>query len=194
MAQARQDYFTRKVPTRVDIRPDSAEGKGFFGADGATFGDVLDAINPLNHIPIVSDIFSAATGHTASAASKLVGGTLLGGPIGFIASLANVIYEDATGTSPARALYAAITGDAPEATQVAASEPAAGKPETLAALVPASAPFEAAKIAPLTTAALTTKDKAVLELYGNSTASAHASYKRAQLRPYLQDVSVSRVL
>ena len=33
-----------------------------FGKDGLSFGDVLDAINPLNHIPVVSDIYSNLTG------------------------------------------------------------------------------------------------------------------------------------
>lgn len=122
ITQARLDYFNAQGATRINIRPEPSEtiGQSLFGKDGLTFGDVLDAVNPLNHIPIVSDLFASVTEHTPSAASRLVGGALLGGPIGFVASLASVIFEGETGNTPAQAVYAALTSDAPAPTQLAA--------------------------------------------------------------------------
>jgi len=195
IAQARMDYFTREAPTRIDIRPTPENGgdQAFFGKDGLTFRDVIDAINPLNHIPIVSDVFASATDHKASTASKLIGGTLLGGPIGFVASLATIIFENATGESPTQAAYAALTGTTAQPTQLADVTPP--EPVELAGLSPAASP--AAMSAPTmnqsTTAPISTKDKAVLDLYGTST-SAHASYRNAQMLPYLRDVTTSKML
>jgi hypothetical protein len=192
IAQARMDYFTREAPTRIDIRPEAKANsdQSFFGKDGLTFRDVIDAVNPLNHIPIVSDLFASATEHKPSTASKLIGGTLLGGPIGFVASLATVMFENATGESPTQAAYAALTNTKTPPTQLAAAAPQTPpEPIELAALSPAAAPtMNQSPRKPIST-----KDKAVLDLYGTST-SAHTSYRNAQMLPYLRDVSVSKVL
>lgn len=187
-----------------------------FGKDGLSFGDVLDAINPLNHIPIVADVFANLTGHTASAGSRLVGGALFGGPIGVVASIASMLFEEGSGgNSPAEAVYAALTGPE-QATQMASSATvtpvavasvgdatqtqtaAPVEPVQLAALAPATGAssrtpvVDAAKNAlskiPVNTAA------AVLDLYGASPASAHGSYQKAQMLPYLRDVTVSKTL
>lgn len=196
--------------TRIDIRPEQQAKAGFFGEDGPGFRDVLDAINPLNHIPIVADLLESATGHKVSTASQLIGGTLLGGPIGFMASLAGVIFKDATGKTPTDAVYAALTGDdttavasavapAEKTQQTAAVESAEPEVMQLASLAPAAAaPVEAVtsqlQAQATTNTALTAKDKAVLDLYGNSARSAHHSYQKAQMLPYLRDVTTSKVL
>ena len=180
--------------------------KGFFGPDGPSFRDALDAINPLNHIPIVSDIFASATGHEPSTASKLAGGALFG-PLGFAASLASVIFEDAAGgQTPANAVYAALTGDS------ATSSATTDTPTQLAKADTAVEPVDATELASLepaaasTAVAATTRADAtlaaapestgnpVLDLYGSSNASAHASYKKAQLLPYLRDVNQTKVM
>lgn len=56
---------------------------------GISFSDVLDAVNPLQHIPVVSSLYRAATGTTISDGSKVAGDTLYGAllPGGAIASL-----------------------------------------------------------------------------------------------------------
>ncbi|MFZ4541646.1 MAG: hypothetical protein ACOYNL_07545 [Rickettsiales bacterium] len=200
--------------TRIDIRPQGANNGAttIFGADGLTFRDALDAINPLNHIPIVSDILADATGHVVSTASKLVGGALIGGPIGFIASLASVIFEGETGHSPAQAAYAALTEESstlvvhntalPEANEevTALAAPVNSVEETqIASLEPAVVALANSNLSVATerarSAAIprTDKDRAVLELFGNSS-SALGSYKKAQLLPYLRDANHSQVL
>lgn len=76
-----------------------AENAAFapFGDDGFSFLDVLDIINPLQHIPVISTLYREATGDSLSAASRIAGGALFGGPIGAAASLVNVVVEEASG-------------------------------------------------------------------------------------------------
>src|SRR4051812_19831607 len=78
--------------------PQNAAPSSFFaGSDGLSFKDALDIVNPLQQIPIVSTIYRAITGDTISPASKLAGGALYGGPIGFVLSLADEVIETQTG-------------------------------------------------------------------------------------------------
>jgi hypothetical protein len=68
-----------------------------FGADGFTFLDFLDIINPLQHIPVIGTAYRALTGDEIDPGSRIAGGTLFGGPIGTIVSMANVAVEQNTG-------------------------------------------------------------------------------------------------
>ena len=70
---------------------------GFWGADGLTFGDILDLINPLQHIPVVSTIYRAITGDEISPGARIAGGALFGGPIGLALAAVNAVVETATG-------------------------------------------------------------------------------------------------
>jgi len=155
-----------------------------------TWRDVADTLNPLTHIPFVSTVFNEMTGHTPAAAPQLVGGMLLGGPIGFLIGLANVVFEDQTGKGVGGTLLAALTGDESEpTTQLAAAdahEQDAQPEQELASIAPMAAPVEMGVI--------NAQDNAVLALYGGSAASAHSSYQKAQMLPYLNDVTVSKVL
>lgn len=62
-----------------------------------SFWDVLDVINPLQHIPIVSTIYRGITGDTIQPAARVMGGMLFGGPLGGMASIANAVIEEAQG-------------------------------------------------------------------------------------------------
>ncbi len=179
IAQSRRDYFREESPTHIDIRPEASTTatRGFFSADGPSFRDALDAINPLNHIPIVSSLFEKATDHQASVAAKLVGGALFGGPVGFAVSLASTIFEGETGANPSDTLVAAIEGTDKSPTELA-SAPA---PAELAMATPPATPASASA-------------SPILTLYGDSPASAHAAYRDRQFRPYLQQVTTSQVL
>ncbi|KAA0682815.1 hypothetical protein [Roseomonas genomospecies 6] len=62
-----------------------------------SFGDFLDIINPLQHIPVVNSIYREITGDTIKPSSKVIGGILFGGPLGGMASIANAVVEQAQG-------------------------------------------------------------------------------------------------
>jgi len=91
-------------------------------AQAPTLRDIGDALNPLEHIPFVSTLYDQWTGHTPSSGSQMIGGALLGGPIGFAASLVDVVFKQQTGKPVGEAMVAALTGGGGKseaATQVA---------------------------------------------------------------------------
>ncbi len=83
----------------------------FFGDDGFTFWDFVDMINPFQQIPIVSTAYRAITGDEIDPGSRLVGGTLYGGPIGLAASTFNVVVEHQTGKDVGEHVLALFEGD-----------------------------------------------------------------------------------
>lgn len=68
-----------------------------FGDGGFGFHDVLDAINPLQHIPIISTLYRAITGEKIDVAPRLIGGAIYGGFFGFLGEAVNAAVEDSTG-------------------------------------------------------------------------------------------------
>ena len=65
-----------------------------FGDDGFTFGDIIDIVNPLQHIPIISNIYRSLSGDTIAPLMQIAGGALYGGPIGAVASLITTAIEE----------------------------------------------------------------------------------------------------
>ena len=53
-----------------------------FDGHPMTFGDALDLVNPLQHLPLVSTLYRKFTGDVISPAMELAGGALFGGPLG----------------------------------------------------------------------------------------------------------------
>ena len=157
--------------TQLAILPAGAEdgasplgGDGFqlFGEDGFTFLDFLDIINPLQHIPVISTIYRDLTGDTLDHGSRVAGGTLFGGPIGALASVVNVIFEETTGKDVGDHVMAFFTDDSAdddgtmtaEAVPEADFDTAAGgtmaEPESVIPWTsPLSAPVKELALAPL---------------------------------------------
>ncbi len=118
------------------LAPEAPPDPGFqpFGEDGFTFFDLLDIIDPLQHISLISNIYREMTGDTLDAAPRVLGGTLFGGPIGAVASIVSVIVEEGTGKDPGDHLLALFedegaggTEDAGEGEEVAELITAAGE-------------------------------------------------------------------
>ena len=65
-----------------------------------SFKDVIDAVNPLQQLPVVGTVYRAATGDTISPIARFVGGAILGGPIGAAIAMASVAFEGETGAEP----------------------------------------------------------------------------------------------
>lgn len=51
-----------------------------------TFAEFLSALNPLHHLPVVGTIYRAATGETIQPALRVLGGAIVGGPVGALSA------------------------------------------------------------------------------------------------------------
>jgi hypothetical protein len=132
-----------------------------FGEDGFTFTDLLDIVNPLQHIPVIGTIYRRITGDTLDPGARLAGGALFGGPIGVAVAGVNAALEDATGKDAGAHVLAWFEGgDALPSTAVAdaAGHPAAVPNLALLGPLPAAdalpptgpkAPIDLAALAPL---------------------------------------------
>ena len=107
-------------PLQLTIRPEGS----FWSEEAPTFSDFLDIINPLQHIPIISNIYQALTGDTASTGSKIAGGALFGGPIGFIASIVDSIVQQESGKDMGGNMLAMFDSDTAEQMQTASNDTA----------------------------------------------------------------------
>ena len=90
-----------------------------------SFDDVLDVINPLQHIPIVGTIYRAVTGDKPGHLSQLLGDTLFGGIAGAASSVVNIAVEEITGKDLGEQALAMVGLDGAPSTQYAS---ASGQP------------------------------------------------------------------
>ncbi len=75
-----------------------------------SFWDMLDLINPLQHIPGVNTIYRELTGDTIKTPVKVIGATILGGPIGFAVAMADAAITKGTGKDIGQHAMAMFTG------------------------------------------------------------------------------------
>jgi len=109
-------------------------GSGASPDSGLFFGDLLDIVNPLQHIPIVSTIYRAITGDQIKTFPKIAGDALFGGVVGFASSVADSIFEKITGKSVGDTVLAWVEKEfsiPPSA--IALTAPAASAPRALIA-------------------------------------------------------------
>lgn len=78
------------------------------------FGDLIDMLNPLHHIPVVGHIYRAISGDTIRPIGQVIGGAVFGGPLGAAGGLVNVIVQEETGKDiTGNAISLAMNGDMP---------------------------------------------------------------------------------
>jgi len=85
----------------------SSQGGGFI----AFIKTVLDIINPLQHIPVISTMYRHITGDEISPVARIAGGALFGGPIGLAAGVVNAAVESSTGKDVGGNMLAMMTGE-----------------------------------------------------------------------------------
>lgn len=61
------------------------------------FLDIIDIVNPLQHVPLVNMAYRAITGDEIKPVSKVIGAGVFGGAVGAASGLINVIIEQETG-------------------------------------------------------------------------------------------------
>ena len=109
----------------------AVEGPSFWGDDGFGFDDLLDLVNPLQHIPLVSTVYRAITGDQIAAGPRMLGHALfsvtpVGAAIGLVSGAVEAAIEHNTGSDPGGMVLAWLGGDA------GASPSAADAPEIMA--------------------------------------------------------------
>lgn len=107
------------VPGLHESMPQTRE-ISFSDSETSFFDQLIDIVNPLQHLPGVSAIYRAVTGDEISAPAQLIGGALFGGPLGFASTVANMAFEEATGDDIAGHALA-LLGEEIEPPQLAAA-------------------------------------------------------------------------
>ena len=193
---AKKRRSTRPSPTPTITsapmtRPGAAKAKSLFG-----FWDLVDIINPLQHIPVVSTIYRDLTGDTISAPARIAGGMLYGGPLGFASSIGNAIVEETSGKDIGEIAMAMFSGDeeTPEApsdegTALASAAPA--RPSESAA-APAQPAIEEASIQTASTQTATAQTQAPQPENAGAAAVSQMQANNAALQALLKDMGLSQ--
>jgi hypothetical protein len=93
------------------VHPDAPEELASVSADSdLSFEDVLKALNPLHHIPVISTIYQAITGDRIAVGPRVAGAALLGGPVGLLVAGIGAFIEEMSGGTVADHLVAAFNG------------------------------------------------------------------------------------
>src|SRR5215472_3256156 len=142
MSDAAIDVFRVSASIVPPIEP--APSRTHAWKDGSSFGfhDLLDTINPLQHLPVVSTIYRWLTGDTPGNVARIVGDGLFGGPLGLAAGALSVAVKEETGKDPGELVVALVSGESSDGakTQIAGGDPAAAPPADPSAEAPAAPP------------------------------------------------------
>ena len=115
----------------VDV-PDLNFADIWADSKGMSFSDLLDIINPLQHIPIISTIYRAITGDRIGLGARLIGGGLFGGPIGLAGTGVMLAFEQASGSTVDNhliAMFQDVTGGGTSPQGVAVAKATTAGPE-----------------------------------------------------------------
>jgi hypothetical protein len=102
-----------------------------------SFKDILDMLNPLQHLPVISTLYRKLTGETIGGVARIIGGAIYGragGIASMISSVANAIFGAITGKDMGERIYAAIFGEKKTEAADAVPANASAKNTLLAAL------------------------------------------------------------
>ncbi|MEQ1789003.1 MAG: hypothetical protein ABL857_01030 [Rickettsiales bacterium] len=105
-------------------KPFDIVNDNFLGDGGLSFKSVLDVVNPLQQLPVISTAYREITDDTISTGARLIGGALLGGPLGFVMALVNEIVNSSTGNDIGGNLLAAATDKYKASEQLTTQTPA----------------------------------------------------------------------
>lgn len=107
--ETRQEYAAKGIKWKLVDNP--ASNKLFFGPDGK-FGwdDIVDLINPLQHIPLVNIAYRHFTGDQINGSAELLGAIPFG-PLGAISAIADLAVRSTTGKDIGENAIAMLTGN-----------------------------------------------------------------------------------
>jgi hypothetical protein len=103
--------MVRQSDSAAESRAASASSAQSSGGGFIAFiKTVIDIINPLQHIPVISTMYRHITGDEISPVARIAGGALFGGPVGLAAGVVNAAVESSTGKDIGGNMIAMATG------------------------------------------------------------------------------------
>lgn len=96
------DFAVASYPAGASPYPEGPAGalpgkSILWKGDSFSFHDLLDVVNPLQHLPVVGTVYRWITGDTIGNAARVVGDTLFGGPIGAVTGMFSALLKEGTG-------------------------------------------------------------------------------------------------
>jgi hypothetical protein len=175
------EIATHALPERMDDaeRSETAAAKPnkpftLWEKDAFAFGDFVDIINPLQHIPIIATIYRNLTDDKIGAAPRVIGGALWGRIGGLAGGLVNAVLDWFTGKDIGDHVYAAFFGTP--------NQPASGTSVARAPGAPSLSPLSGRASQPLVTQS-STKPVPVSETHAQRQKLPTASESSAPLPP-----------
>jgi hypothetical protein len=127
--ETREESDTASI-AKASPPPEKKSGIKWWSKENFSFKDILDMLNPLQHLPVISTLYRAWTGEGIGGVARIIGGAIYGRAGGFISmatSVVNAAIGAFTGKDLGERVYAAVFGD-PRASEsnvlAAASTPA----------------------------------------------------------------------
>ncbi len=140
---------TSAVPAAAAAKPstttasDAKSGGATLWSNGSFgFKDLLDIVNPLQHLPVIGSVYRYLTGDEPSGGARIIGDAIFGGPIGFGTGVVSAMLTDSKGHDLGERALAAVFGPP------SSDGPIVGTP-TIANnnVPPAAAPLQTARAA-----------------------------------------------
>src|ERR1700761_9510186 len=103
-------------PITVTANRPPPEHSHFCAGKSFSFHDILDAINPLQHLPVISTIYRAITHEQIGNVAEVVGDGIYGGVIGLASGVLNVAVKEITGKDIGDNVLSLIEGHSHEDT------------------------------------------------------------------------------
>jgi hypothetical protein len=131
-------------------QPAPDDGKPhLWGQKGFQFHDLLDAINPLQHLPVISSVYRWITGDSIGNIPRIVGDALYGGVPGFVSGLFGVLLKEGTGKDVGEHVVATLFGESSSGTPPPSQSAQRPELSTEQAAALTHAPVETTALAPL---------------------------------------------
>ena len=90
--------------------PAPAHGVSLWSHGSFSFKDLLDIVNPLQHLPVIGSIYRYLTGDEPSGGARIVGDAIYGGPIGFGVGVVSTMLTDGDGRDLGERVLASVFG------------------------------------------------------------------------------------
>lgn len=90
-------YAPQQIPQQISQQISQRGAEITPPEEAFQFGDIVDIINPLHHLPVIGMVYRGLTDDVIGPAAQIVGGALYGGPIGAVTGTVNAVTQMQTG-------------------------------------------------------------------------------------------------